>query len=110
MSKVKSPIDQVAKVDLLSEESVSHDTTSLKEYQKTAPFSFNKANYKLLLIGLVINILGYLLMIGGANEDPTEFNEEMFSTMRITIAPMLIVAGFGIIIYSIMKKPKSTKE
>jgi hypothetical protein len=49
-------------------------------------------------------------MIGGANEDPNEFNGEMFSTMRITIAPMFIVAGFGIIIYAIMKKPKSTKE
>jgi len=105
MSNIKSPIDQETKTDMLREE-----TVSLKDYQKTASFSFNKANYKLLILGLIVNVLGYILMIGGANEDPNEFNGEMFSTMRITIAPMFIVAGFGIIIYAIMKKPKSTKE
>ena len=110
MSNIKSPIDQEVKIDLLNEESVSKETVSLKDYQKTASFSFNKANYKLLILGLIVNVLGYILMIGGANEDPNEFNGEMFSTMRITIAPMFIVAGFGIIIYAIMKKPKSTKE
>lgn len=105
MSNIKSPINQETKTDVLGEEIVS-----LKDYQKTASFSFNKANYKLLILGLIVNVLGYILMIGGANEDPNEFNGEMFSTMRITIAPMFIVAGFGIIIYAIMKKPKSTKE
>ena len=105
MSNIKSPINQETKTDMLREE-----TVSLKDYQKTASFSFNKANYKLLILGLIVNVLGYILMIGGANEDPNEFNGEMFSTMRITIAPMFIVAGFGIIIYAIMKKPKSTKE
>lgn len=105
MSNIKSPIDQETKTDMPREE-----TVSLKDYQKTASFSFNKANYKLLILGLIVNVLGYILMIGGANEDPNEFNGEMFSTMRITIAPMFIVAGFGIIIYAIMKKPKSTKE
>ena len=86
------------------------EVKSLKEFSTNAPFSFNKKNYKLMLIGLGINVLGYFLMIGGANEDPTVFDGEMFSTMRITIAPMLIVAGFGIIIYSIMKKPKVEKK
>ena len=105
MSNIKSPINQETKTDVLRE-----DIVSLKDYQKTASFSFNKANYKLLILGLIVNVLGYILMIGGANEDPNEFNGEMFSTMRITIAPMFIVAGFGIIIYAIMKKPKSTKE
>ena len=110
MSNIKSPIDQEVKIDLPNKESVSKETASLKDYQKMASFSFNKANYKLLILGLIVNVLGYILMIGGANEDPNEFNGEMFSTMRITIAPMFIVAGFGIIIYAIMKKPKSTKE
>ena len=49
-------------------------------------------------------------MIGGANEDPNVFDGEMFSTMRITISPMLIILGFAIIIYSIMKKPKSSEK
>ena len=108
-SKSKESTSEVKKADLLDDVTVSSSTTSLKDFSKTSPFSFNKENYKLLLIGLGINIIGYLLMIGGANEDPNTFDaSEMFSTTRITIAPMLIIAGFGIIIYSIMKKPKAS--
>jgi hypothetical protein len=75
-------------------------------------FGFNPENYKLLFIGLAINILGYILMIGGGAESLNEFNaDELFSTTRITIAPILIVLGYGIILFSIMKKSKkSTKE
>lgn len=81
---------------------------SLKEYHKSAPFSFSAHNYRWLLIGLAINVLGFILMIGGATEDPSKFNgEELFSHTRITIAPMLIVAGYVVIMYSIMKKPKA---
>ena len=75
-------------------------------------FVFNPENYKLLFIGLAINILGYILMIGGGAESLNEFNaDELFSTTRITVAPILIVLGYGIILFSIMKKSKkSTKE
>jgi len=75
-------------------------------------FGFNPENYKLLFIGLAINILGYILMIGGGAESLNEFNaDELFSTTRITVAPILIVLGYGIILFSIMKKSKkSTKE
>lgn len=105
-------------VDLLDDVTTAGKTSSsskggnsLKEYSKNAPFSFNGKNYKLLLIGLAINILGFILMMGGAAEDPNEFSsEELFSTTRITIAPMLIVLGYIVIMYSIMKKPKSTSK
>lgn len=84
---------------------------SLKEFNKTAPFSFNAQNYRLLLIGLVVNIIGFILMMGGAAEDLNEFNaNEIFGTVRITIAPMFIVAGYIIIMYAIMKKPKTKAE
>lgn len=74
-------------------------------------FVFDKSNYKLLLIGIAVNLIGYLLMIGGAASSPDEFNaEELFSTRRITIAPIVIMIGFGIIFYSIIKKPSSPKE
>jgi hypothetical protein len=80
---------------------------SLKEYSKTAPFAFDAKNYRLLLIGLAINILGFVLMIGGASEDPNQFNgDELFSNTRITIAPILIVLGYVVVFYSIMKKNK----
>ena len=65
----------------------------------------------MILIGLAINVLGYLLMIGGGSDNPNEFNEaELFSTIRITVAPILIVAGFVVIILGIMRKPKPSAE
>lgn len=79
----------------------------LKEFAKTAPYAFNDKNYKMLLIGLAINVLGFILMIGGGADDPNEFNaDELFSHVRITIAPMLIVLGYAVIMIAIMKKPK----
>jgi hypothetical protein len=68
---------------------------------------FDDKNYKWLYIGLAINILGYLLMIGGGAEDPSQFNGgELFSSTRITLSPILIVVGYIIIFYAIMKRPK----
>jgi hypothetical protein len=78
---------------------------------KKSQFGFQPENYKLLLIGLAINVLGFLLMIGGAAEDPNAFDaSELFSARRITIAPMLIVAGYIVIIYAILKKKKISKD
>ena len=95
------------KVDVAS----SGKEISLKNYNKEAPYAFNHKNYKLLLIGLGINILGFILMIGGGAEDPNTFDaSELFGTVRITIAPMFIVAGYVVIMYAIMKRPKSSQQ
>jgi len=68
---------------------------------------FDKQNYLWMVIGAVTIILGFLLMIGGKSADPNVFNkEEVYSFRRITLAPILIVAGLIIEIYAIMKKPK----
>ncbi len=68
---------------------------------------FGKQNLVWMSIGAVVIILGFLLMAGGKSEDPTVFNEaEVYSTTRITIAPLLIVAGLIIEVYAIMKKDK----
>lgn len=74
-------------------------------------FGFKPENYKLLLIGLAINILGFILMIGGASEDPAKFDEEsLFSFTRITLSPMLIIAGYVVIFYAIMKRNKKSES
>lgn len=74
-------------------------------------FGFRPENYKLLLIGLAINIIGFILMIGGATDDPNKFDgKELFSEVRITIAPILIIAGYLVIMYSIMRKPKANNN
>jgi len=69
-------------------------------------FLFEKQNYLILLIGVVVIALGFLLMAGGNSTDPNVFNEEVFSFRRIRLAPTVIFIGFGICIYSIFKTPK----
>ena len=72
-------------------------------------FAFTRENYKLLIIGLVIIIVGFLLMAGGEAESPDKFNPEVFSFRRITLAPLVVLFGFAFEIYAIMKKPKEEK-
>ena len=70
-------------------------------------FAFAKENYKLVFIGLGIIIFGFILMAGGGSDDPNVFDESIFSFTRITLAPIVVLAGFGFEIYAIMHKPKS---
>ena len=68
---------------------------------------FGKQNLLWMLIGAIVIVLGFFLMAGGKSSDPNVFNEnEVYSTIRITIAPILIIAGLIIEIYAIMKKGK----
>ena len=69
-------------------------------------FAFGKENYRLMLIGLAIIVAGFLLMVGGGSTDPNTFNPEIFSFRRITLAPLLILTGYVVEIFAIMKKPK----
>ncbi len=73
---------------------------------KNADFAFGKENYRLMLIGLALVDLGFILMIGGGSNDPNVFNPEIFSPRRLTVAPILILGGFVVEIFAIMKKPK----
>ena len=69
-------------------------------------FAFSKKNYILLFVGLAFMISGLILMVGGGSEDPTQFSDEIFSTTRLTIAPILLAAGFIIEIFAVMHKGK----
>lgn len=70
-------------------------------------FAFGKENYYILIAGVVIVAIGYLLMVGGGSDDPNQFHEdEIFSTRRITISPIVILAGFVVVLYGIMRKPR----
>jgi len=68
-------------------------------------FLFEKVNYKILLIGLAVIALGFILMSGGGSDDPNVFSEEIFSWRRIRLAPTVVIIGFGVTIYAIMKNP-----
>ena len=73
-------------------------------------FVFARENYVLMIIGLGVIFTGYLLMVGGASDDPTKFNPELFNAQRLTVSPILIIIGFIIEIVAIMKKPKTEEK
>ncbi len=74
---------------------------------KKPGFAFGKDNYKILIVGVLVVIIGYMLMVGGGAENPNEFHEdEIFSFRRITLSPIVILAGFVIVLLGIMKKSK----
>ena len=80
-------------------------TATLQPGEK-ATFAFGKDNYKMLLIGIVIVAIGMICMIGGASEDPNKMSEEIFDFQRLTLAPILIISGYVVVLLAILKKPK----
>jgi hypothetical protein len=71
---------------------------------------FSKENFMWMIIGGIVIALGMFLMSGGKNPDPNNFDTNLvYSKTRITIAPILIVAGLLIEIYAIFKKPRQTE-
>ena len=68
---------------------------------------FTKENYKWMVIGLLVMAVGFFLMAGGKSSNPNVFNDkDVYSPIRITVAPVLIVAGLLLEIFAIMKRPK----
>lgn len=79
----------------------------MSKENKKPGFAFGKENYRILIIGVVIIVIGYLLMIGGGSDNPNEFHaEELFSFRRITLSPIVILTGFVVVLFGIMKKSK----
>jgi len=69
---------------------------------------FEKDNYIWMLGGIVIIAIGLILMVGGKSDDPNQFHpDQVYSTTRITVAPILILAGFVVEIFAIFRKPKA---
>jgi fumarate reductase subunit D len=84
--------------------------TTKNENKEKLNFALGPENYKLLAIGFIIIVVGFLLMLGGKSNDPNEFSDKIFSFRRITLAPVVILAGFIFEIWAIMKKPKSSDK
>jgi hypothetical protein len=75
---------------------------------KTTPSIFTRDNYMWMAIGIIVIAIGMVLMSGGASKDPAVFDRDsVYSTRRITVAPILILAGLVIEMYAIFKKPKA---
>ena len=86
---------------------IKKTNTEVKIHTKMQPL-FTKTNTVWMMIGGVVMLLGFFLMSGGKSADPNVFDPKVvYSTTRITIAPMFIIAGFLIEIYAIFKKAKA---
>jgi hypothetical protein len=77
-----------------------------KKENTPTDFVFHKQNYILLLISLAVIVAGFALLSGGGSDNPNEFSEEIFNVRRLYIAPIIILGGYFLVIYAIMKKPK----
>ena len=78
--------------------------------QQKSVLLFDRHKYTWLITGLAATALGFVLMIGGGSDDPAVFSEDIFNFRRLTLAPVLVLAGYAIQIYAIMKKTTNKPE
>lgn len=99
----------------MAKKTQNYSTQPLKKTETPTEnnFYFGKENYKWMLIGLALIVLGFLLMMGSnANTrpdgsfDPNYWNESIFSVVRIRIAPLLVILGFVVEVIAILKRKK----
>ena len=69
-------------------------------------FAFDKVNYILLAVSMVVVVIGFLLMVG-PNSSETAFEPDIFSVHRIKVAPVVCLIGFVSMIYAVVRKPKN---
>jgi uncharacterized membrane protein YqjE len=69
-------------------------------------FPFGRENYVLMFAGIALIFIGFFLMSGGGSSDPAVWDPSIFSFTRITLAPLLVIAGFVVEVWAIMKKSK----
>ncbi|MAS68324.1 MAG: DUF3098 domain-containing protein [Flavobacteriaceae bacterium] len=69
-------------------------------------FLFGKRAYRIMGIGIALIVLGFVLMTGGGSDDPNVFNPEMYSPLRIRLAPTLVLAGFAALVVAILATKK----
>jgi len=80
----------------------------MKNKNSKKTFVFQRKNYIFMIIGLLFITLGFILMSGGASEDPNVFNPEIYNFRRIRLAPTLVLIGFAIQVFAILTS--STKK
>ncbi len=85
------------------------NTNSATQEGKKAPL-FRKVNYILMIVGLVVLLIGYFCLRGGAVTDPNTFDGEIFNARRIVVAPVMMFLGLVIEVVAIMWHPRQKKE
>ena len=73
-------------------------------------FLFEKKNYLIMLVGILVILIGFGLMAGGGSDDPAVFNEAIYNFRRIRLAPTVVLIGLAIEVYAIMANPKKQND
>ena len=76
----------------------------MSEEKNLQEFPLGKQNFMLIALGVVIVVIGFFLLSGGGADDVSSFSPEIFNTRRMDIAPLTILAGYGIVMWGIIKK------
>ncbi|MBX7227199.1 MAG: DUF3098 domain-containing protein [Chitinophagales bacterium] len=106
MAKVSNTTANVKKTATTNPKSSNKNWASSLLENDNKEILYDKTNYIIMGVGVAFIILGFVLMAGGGSADPNVFNEkEIYSTQRITVAPILVILGFIIEIVAILKKP-----
>ena len=72
--------------------------------------AFTKQNYYIMIAGVLLIVIGFALMAGGGTDNPTEWKEEIFSFRRITLAPIVVIGGFVVVLLGIMRKTPAVES
>ena len=75
----------------------------ITDMENNEKMPITRRGLKLLLIGLIVMVSGYLLMMGGGSDDPEVFNYAMFDFRRLVAAPTVIILGVVIEVVAIMR-------
>lgn len=89
---------------------MTRENNPTEENKSQFSFVFEKTNYIIMTVGVVLLILGYALLTGGGSDDPNVFNEAMFDARRLYWAPILIILGLLAEIVAIMYNGKKRKN
>jgi hypothetical protein len=85
-----------------------HKQTKTAEGSKLS-WAFGRENYVIMFVGLALLALGFILMTGGGSDTTSTFSTDIFDFRRLTLAPILILGGYAVELYAIMKRPKDQK-
>ncbi|CAH1000192.1 hypothetical protein LEM8419_01340 [Neolewinella maritima] len=105
-TSVADPTPQAAApIRVVATPKVAERRTTATVDRSAAPLVFGPDTYRWLGGGFLLVVVGFLFMIGGRGDDPTVFDEDViYSFRRITLAPLIILSGLGVVVYAIFKK------
>ena len=96
------------KVVVTTRKKVLKPTTSKAKSQaksKSRELIFNRKNYTLMMLGVLLIIIGLFLMAGGHMPDGNTWDPDLiYSSRRTVLAPIVIITGLIVEIYAIFKK------